>query len=109
MKSEVWWSIGGLLAVLLKKLVLRYKSDFSTHTLYWILINRFSKQEEVLIKERELEEARGKLLALRKAKYGDRQSDDEYYGYGATPSNYTYQTEQTRITETRYTSGYTSQ
>lgn len=63
-----------------------------------------------MIKERELEEARGKLLALRKAKYGDRQSDDEYYGYGATPSNYTYAAQsETRITETRYTSGYTSQ
>ena len=57
-----------------------------------------------MIKERELEEARGKLSALRKAKYGERQSDDEYYGYGASPLNYS-----AHITEARYTSGYTSQ
>ncbi|GFT39672.1 talin-2 [Nephila pilipes] len=39
-------------------------------------------REEILRKERELEEAREKLAALRKAKYGNR-SPDEYQGYGS--------------------------
>lgn len=39
-------------------------------------------REEIIRKERELEVAREKLAALRKAKYGNR-SPDEYQGYGS--------------------------
>ncbi|XP_013778384.1 talin-2-like [Limulus polyphemus] len=39
-------------------------------------------REEILRKERELEEARERLAALRKAKYGNK-SPDEYHGYGS--------------------------
>lgn len=39
-------------------------------------------REEIIRKERELEVAREKLTALRKAKYGNR-SPDDYQGYGS--------------------------
>lgn len=41
-------------------------------------------REEILKKERELVEAREKLSAIRKAKYGNR-PPDEYQGYGGFP------------------------
>ena len=43
-------------------------------------------QEKVLIKERELQEARTELSALRQLKYGGQPADEEYSGYGATPT-----------------------
>ncbi|XP_013776088.1 talin-2-like [Limulus polyphemus] len=39
-------------------------------------------REEILRKERELEEARERLAALRRAKYGNK-APDEYHGYGS--------------------------
>ncbi|XP_023231887.1 talin-2-like isoform X2 [Centruroides sculpturatus] len=40
-------------------------------------------REEILKKERELEEARERLAAIRRAKYGNRPADD-YHGYGSS-------------------------
>ena len=43
-------------------------------------------QETVLVKERELGEARAKLLALRQVKYGAVSTPEDYMGYGSPSS-----------------------
>ncbi|OQV20576.1 Talin-2 [Hypsibius exemplaris] len=50
------------------------------------VMDELNAQEQVLIKERELQEARNALLALRQIKYGENTTPDEYSGYGATPT-----------------------
>lgn len=48
------------------------------------MAQEITAREEIIRIERELEEARVRLAAIRRAKYKDRPDDDSYYGYGSS-------------------------